>query len=348
MTHMNCALVIGQGRSGTNWLLDLLDLSHRTHCRNEPDELVGSPFSTLSSPTIQQPYSETFSKNWEQAIATAAMQMGYRDRIAANPKAHLRSQVSRLGGAYLLRGQRRRQIASIVSPSLAGEQWTAPDWMIDRQQLEQAYPIFKLNQAPGWAAWVLNHRPRSRVIHIMRHPGGFLNSWRNRYVTAQATDQIRQANSDRLKKIAAASPHWARRMGDIDAMCIDESELWYWCYANEVVYRAGQGQSNYHLIIYEDLVRSPADQMRQVYSTCGLPWTSAIESRITSSAAASASIAMAWKHQIAPAQRRLVDSILAKSAMANHWPPDINRTASAAHVSEIPATGCLRALIPVQ
>jgi len=322
MTHTNCALVIGQGRSGTNWLLDLLDLSFHTHCRNEPDELAGSPFSSLSSPTIQQPYSEAFAHSWEQAISTAAMQMGYRDRIAANPKEHLRSHVSRMGGAYLLQGQRRRQIASVVSPSLAGEQWPAPPWMIEQQQLAQAYPVFKLNQAPGWAAWVLNHRSDNTVIQIMRHPGGFLNSWRNRYVTQQAVDQIRQANSDRLKKIAAASPEWDHRMGNIDAMSIDESELWYWCYANEVVYRAGRGQSNYQLIIYEDLVQNPVDTMKQVYGSCGLPWTHCIETKITSSASASASIATAWKHQISLEQRQLVDSILATSAMADQWSPN--------------------------
>jgi len=29
---------------------------------------------------------------------------------------------------------------------------------------------------------VLVNRPQTAVLHIVRHPGGFLNSWRNRYL----------------------------------------------------------------------------------------------------------------------------------------------------------------------
>ena len=40
-------LIIGQGRSGTNMLLGFLDLSPKTHCRNEPNALPGCAFATL-------------------------------------------------------------------------------------------------------------------------------------------------------------------------------------------------------------------------------------------------------------------------------------------------------------
>ena len=42
------ALLIGQGRSGTNYLLSLLDQSAATHCRNEPDQLDSSALSRLA------------------------------------------------------------------------------------------------------------------------------------------------------------------------------------------------------------------------------------------------------------------------------------------------------------
>ena len=150
MAHSNCTFILGQGRSGTNWLLDLLDLSPHTHCRNEPNELSGSPFAALPPPTLQEAYGPNFAPAWDEAIATAQMQMGARDRIAPPQKAHLRSLVSRFGGAYLLRGQRRRQIASRLIPGIAGEQWSVPAWFASRQRLQQARPVLKINQAPGW------------------------------------------------------------------------------------------------------------------------------------------------------------------------------------------------------
>ncbi|MEO0406525.1 MAG: sulfotransferase [Cyanobacteria bacterium P01_A01_bin.135] len=319
MTYHNCALVIGQGRSGTNWLLDLLDLSPRTHCRNEPNELANSPFSALPTPTLQQPYGDSFTQAWEQAVTTAAAQMGYRDRIAANPKVYLRWLVARLGGAYLLQGQRRRQVAALLNPALRQEQWLAPSWLVNQQQLQQAYPIFKLNQAPGWATWVLKYRPQSTVIHIVRHPGGFLNSWQNRYVSERDAARVRRANCDRLKQIAAADAYWAERMGDIDAMSLDESELWYWCYANETVHRAGQGRANYCLVIYEKLAQDPVATMARIYEACHLPWTKTIEAKIASSATASSNIAAAWTEQLTAAQVQLVNDILAGSSLANYW-----------------------------
>ena len=42
------ALLLGQGRSGTNYLLHLLNQSPLTHCRNEPDEVEDSALRRLS------------------------------------------------------------------------------------------------------------------------------------------------------------------------------------------------------------------------------------------------------------------------------------------------------------
>ena len=42
MNPRRYVLIAGQGRSGTNWLLQILDLSSQTHCRNEPNDCIGS------------------------------------------------------------------------------------------------------------------------------------------------------------------------------------------------------------------------------------------------------------------------------------------------------------------
>ncbi|MGF1537486.1 MAG: sulfotransferase [Elainellaceae cyanobacterium] len=319
MTSTQYVLICGQGRSGTNCLLDLLDFSPHTHCRNEPDALVGSPFSLLPDPTLQQPYGDSFGPAWDQAIATAAMQMGERDRIGVNPKHYFRAYARHGGGTYLMRGRRRRQIAAALTPGLAEEQWAAPAWLVKQRLLKQACPIFKLNQIPGWAAWVMPNRPQSTTIQIVRHPGGFINSWRNRYVSDRNIEEIRQDCYSRLQALVAASPTWARRIGSIEAMSIDELELWYWRYANEVVYQAGQGCANHLRVIYEDLVRDPIAVMKLVYETCGLPWSEHIAQGIAQNMAGSQAIAMAWQKQLSPPLAQLTESILADSPLAGLW-----------------------------
>jgi len=42
------AVIVGHGRSGTNWLHKLFDLSEETYCRNEPHELSDSPISRFN------------------------------------------------------------------------------------------------------------------------------------------------------------------------------------------------------------------------------------------------------------------------------------------------------------
>ena len=46
-TGPDYAMVTGQGRSGTIWLLDLFDRSPETFCRNEPYNTGSSPLAEL-------------------------------------------------------------------------------------------------------------------------------------------------------------------------------------------------------------------------------------------------------------------------------------------------------------
>ena len=63
------ALIAGHGRSGTNWLLHLLDRSATTHCRNEPNEIAGNAFAALPTPfvPIADGDADAFAGPWSQA-----------------------------------------------------------------------------------------------------------------------------------------------------------------------------------------------------------------------------------------------------------------------------------------
>lgn len=302
-------VILGQGRSGTNWLLDLLDLSPMTYCRNEANELENSPLSRLPSGLICESLGENFGKQWDQAIEKSALQMGVRDRIGLHPKSYL-SDIQRSIGRILLNHQKIRHFVSIAFPDLEKSSWQIPPFYATLSKLEEALPIFKLNQVPGWGQWLLANRPKTLVIHIVRHPGGFLNSWKNRYVSVRNPEDIRKANQKRLEKIAEVDAKWKERFGDISAMTVEESELWYWYYANEEIYSSGKGKNNYLNIIYENLVDDPLNAMQTVYKKCHLPCTQEIEETVKKNSTQSQKIAKKWQDSLSERETILVEQFL--------------------------------------
>lgn len=155
-------LIAGHERSGTNWLLEIFNLSPRTFCRNEPYGIDGSPLAAL-----------------------------------------------------------------------------------------------KLVTSPGWVDYVLHHRPSAPVYYNIRHPGGFLNSWASRYLSRRDNDTVDQLNRARLHDEVGEHPHWAERFGDIDAMSVHESDLWYWCYAGKTIAANWRSRlSDEHIALAERVLES--------------------------------------------------------------------------------------------
>ncbi len=278
-----------------------------------------SLFSQLPSPLVRQSFDDVFGQQWNQAIASAALKMSGRDRLGSTGKSHLYELVRQFGGAYVLSKRKLRLLFSLVMPSLRQPDWVVPWWFANLHALEQASTVLKLNQIPAWAEWVLRNNSATIVIHIVRHPAGFLNSWRKRYLAEQDSVKVRRSNEERLTKIADSDERWAKLFGNVRAMTLDELELWYWRYASETIDVAGDGQANYLRIIYEDLVSDTLKVSKQLYEKCDLPWTLAIEKAIFNSASCSNLIATAWRKNLMPEQISVVKKVMAGSFMSQWW-----------------------------
>ncbi len=311
-------LIAGRGRSGTNFLLSLLDHSELTYTRNEPHALRDAALSVLPRGWFVQD-ARVMEEHWDRAIARAAFSMGARDHHAKGPKDFLR-RLPRVIGLYrLVDGPRSRRVLSTAMPSLRGEEWPMPRWLSDYARLARALPVLKLGPTPGWIEWVLQHRPQARVIHIARHPGGFLNSWRNRWLMFNDREEVRRRNLIRLHAIATARPAWAKRFGDINAMSVEESELWYWSYTNEVIHNAGRNTPHYMLVIYERLAAHAVELAREIYNFCELPWTRDVERAVRAASTESLSISNSWQEKLSREQIELVNRILEQSTTNEWW-----------------------------
>jgi hypothetical protein len=147
-----------------------------------------------------------------------------------------------------------------------------------------------------------------------------LDSWRRRYVCEAESQQVLAQNHDRLRMIAAVSPEWNDTWGDIDALGLEESELWFWRYASEVVDAAGEGCEHYHRIIFRELAEDPIPGARQIFKFAGVPWTDDVERRVAELTKHSLQIATDWEKKLTEDDWRIIHRVLDGSPLSRFWP----------------------------
>jgi len=334
-TPLAHALLIGQGRSGTNYLLGLLDQSPATHCRNEPDQLDASALARLAPFRFFVDDEARLANLFDAALRQAARCVGPRDHMTDVEKRWIKRGRRRAG--YFFLRQRYRAVERLVHrrKPMDGKELAYPGWMVDAGKLEQSFHVFKLNGAAGYGAWALRERPAGQVIHIVRHPGGFVKSWLKRWVRGEGGQERGKGNpdtlreEDRLREIARRDQRWAELLGDVEAIGREERELWWWRYLNEVLYHSGRGRANYRLVLYEDLARDPERVSREAYGAYGLEWSAEIAQRVRSLSRGAEKIARAWKDELEPGMVALVERVLAGSPMERWWNEDGGSRAAA-------------------
>jgi len=324
-TPLRYALLIGQGRSGTNFLLSLLDQSAETHCRNEPDQLDSAALAVLAEFRFFVEDEARLEPLYDRAIHAAALRVGPRDHMAEVEKRWIKPGRRRTG--YFLLRQRWRAVERLVRrrKPMDGKEHPFPGWMVDARRLSEAFHVFKLNAAVGYGSWALAARSDARVIQIVRHPGGFVKSWLKRWVRGEGGMDRGRGNADtlrdeeRLKALARRDARWAGLLGDIERMDRAEGELWWWRYVNEALWEAGRGRANHTLVLYEDLAHDPAAVSRRVFEACGLDWDETLASRVRAIGSGAERIARAWKDELEPGLVALVEKVLHGSPMEAWW-----------------------------
>ena len=328
------ALLIGQGRSGTNYLLSLLDQSPATHCRNEPDQLDRSSFASLADFRYFVADEAALAARYDDVVQQAARCIGPRDHMADLDKEWMQN-ARRRAGYFLLR-QRYRVVERLIRrrAPMDGGELVFPRWMVDHAALARTFHVFKLNAAVGLGAFALHARPEARVLQIVRHPGGFAKSWLKRWVRGeggmgrgQGTAQ-KLVDEDRLRAVAQRDARWAQLFGDIERMSRPEGELWWWRYVNEALHEAGRGRTGYTLVLYEELAQAPERVAHFVYERCGLEWSPEIAARVRAISGEAEKIARAWKDELEPELVALVERVLDGSSMAGWWNEGGSRAAA--------------------
>lgn len=317
------AIIFGCGKSGTKRLLRIMDLSRRTHCRNEPYNLHGSPFQGICVPPLKWILGpgdeEELERRWDGALQWSKVRMGELDFIPSPPKDHLHPFARRVGLLHLLGRRRVRRMLGLIARPLRNEEWLVPRWIGNPEILRRSSMVVKINQAPAVATWVLRHRPEDAVIHLVRHPAGALCSWAVRHLAFHDPERVRCACVAKLRVIAENDGSWAQLFGDLESLSVEEAELWFWRYVGETIHAAGLRSDRYVLVRDEDIVRDPVTVAQTVFRCCGLEWETEIEEELRRWAPHWRACSSRWRDLIRDDQIEMIERIFGDSPMAEWW-----------------------------
>lgn len=270
--------IVGHGRSGTNLALDLFDCHRNTFCRNEPNELAGTGFDALGDAFFAQPEVPDFPARWQAAVTKTIRSCGVRDRFGPD-KIYFRSSLrTRIGQEVMSR-------ATLRAPLLfgSGEEWPCPGFYYDKPAQARALPVLKILLTPAWILQAHDAFPTQHIVHVVRPPAGFIQSWWNRYVTGigGGPEKVFADNQPSVQRILA---HFGRE--EMPATYSQQgllvSELWRWRYMNELLLESLHGDPRYLLAPYADLTQNRLSWAERLYDFAGLEMDDAARAKIAS------------------------------------------------------------------
>lgn len=257
-------LVAGVGRSGTSWLGKILDSSPQVFYKPQPDDVNRYPwFRDIPSRLDPTPELDRFREPFARALHQTFW--SHSAYLQARPDfhkefLHIAAWRSLNFGlrAWRKLGRGRAPIVRI------------PRWMF-RGDPDNVTFVMKSVVSNMRLAWIHRHFPQIKIILIIRHPGGYLNS-----VFRGARDHgLRNIGTrNRLEGVVLPFRHREhQKYADVVKNGSEsERELIYWIVANEVPILELADLPVLKLVVYEDLCARPIEVAREVLDFAGIPF----------------------------------------------------------------------------
>lgn len=274
-------VIVGHGRSGTNLALDLFDCHRNTFCRNEPNELAGGGFDGLGDPFFAQGAAPDFPARWQAAVTGAIRCNGARDRFGLD-KAYFRAPLRTRIGQEIMSRASLRALLLPKSGGQAAEAWPCPGFYYDKSTQARALPVLKILLTPAWILQAHAAFPSQHIVHVVRPPAGFLQSWWSRYVTGigGGPEKVYADNQPSLPGILAHFGRSDDAPGDYSTHNLLVSELWRWRYMNEVLLAGLQGDTRTLLAPYAELMQDRLSWAERLYDFAELEMDDAARAKV--------------------------------------------------------------------
>ncbi len=160
-------------------------------------------------------------------------------------------------------------------------EWRFPAICIKEAELAAARPVLKLNSCPAWTAALARADENCLIVHNMRDPIDYLQSWYNRLILARAGTSCFEANFGDVPRILG---HFGRddaeRLRNPSQENLVEVELWRWRYINESIADLASLPGQYFRVTYDRLESDIEGVVHRLYAFAGLALDDRTLSRI--------------------------------------------------------------------
>ena len=327
-------LIHALGRSGSNILLDCFDLTPSTHCRNEPHTFPSFPAEIHLSQdgVISEEY---MPQHWDELVCWMGSHFSSKDRHhpQSPPKSYYRSLGQQLKLPQTILGRRRtRKALSILLSELQEKgEYTLPAWLMQPNWQDRAIHVLKVGESlEQHLPWILENRPGTKVIFLVRHPLGFSQSLHKRYYQQRTVDLVHhEQNCERLRlRIWQAQQLGIKLPSEVTAVDVNslgrfEVVLWSWFVFHEIGYHLYSGQPDVEIVTYEKILAEPIPQLKKIYAHCNLPWDEHVEQAVSSTFGFSARLAQSFLQYWSEDEQQIANDVLRHSSMRSAWTDEL-------------------------
>lgn len=309
-------IISGNGRSGSNRLLDMLDHSPMTACRNEMNGVIGGDFyePEIGAKLFRDDLTPEREKKLSYAVSRAKMRRSDADRPPQVPKHHFRPKWLAEKIHWATSKDKLRHVMGKTPLLDNAFEWNLSGLYTDLETLEQATLVLKLNGGPSWTLFLHESDPNARIIHNVRDPRAYLKSWYNRFAVEMDKDHFEHHFPDVPRILTYFGRDDAERLRDFSKDSLMEIELWRWRYTNETLYTALSESDRAMTITYGDIDADAAAAAQKVYDFAGLEFNDQVATLVQSMR----NTLFAKKHEIALEDQKLddlVDNVLEGSPL---------------------------------
>lgn len=264
--------LFGMPRSGTTWLGKILDSHPDTRYRHEPD----------SGPSLRA-VSITVAPDADGPAAEAVR--GFVEGLPERRDARVCGKLPLFAKRHLPGWRGAVHRASVYLAKAVG---STPVLEPVAPRSRPPTVVWKSIESTGRAGLVARAAPNVRMILIVRHPCGHIDSTLRGEETARFGDESTAASDWGIFEHLLATPQARRRgltMETLRALSPPERLAWRWLLFNEKAMEELDGLSNARVVAYEDLCAAPSDTARSLLQFAGLEWDPAVAAFLESSTA---------------------------------------------------------------
>ena len=312
-------LLVGLGRSGTTWVGKIFDSHPNTLYVHEPDNWFKSLVIPLITPntdnTNELKLPEYLLSLFSVSTPKVVGKLPYFDKKYQNFILNFTIKLNTYFSKFIAR-------ASIKAPI---------NRYISDKKRSKCTLVWKSIESLGRVNCLINTDANLKIIHIVRHPCGYISSILRGERKKVFDGNFETSNDygvfEMLEKTSQAI-QYGLNLESFKKMLPLERLAWRWILINEKAINDANQYQDYILLKYEDLCSNPVEKTKELYKFSDLDWNSQTEHFLSKSTSTNSEqyysvykdpnhAAMKWKKELSSNNIETIMNIVNKSNLKN-------------------------------